>query len=412
LETKEDKVKNLKFVSNILKSLKDLVGFAKKLSLNNNGFSMMEVMIASGLMGIAALGMMQLQKSSSEGQIRTKNSMEIYSLQQTLKQQFLNQNTCMGTLRQQTFDAGVVTGTHGYADQLADPDQEPPTSVKPLATVTMQRYKKLDGEEDFSTVLTTLNQKYNGDRIILKNIEIFDIAPMGTASTELAKHEVTLRFGYLRKKKMQDDPTEGAMIFSFIKLEVMVALVDQPKGFDYTWATANTVVKCFSAEGNAVITSLRESCVRVDIDQNGVPDNIFDEDSLKCSPQPTEGLCVYGGTYSTGTSTYNNPLTGLNGCSPGYTAVITGHFTHATPKPCGKLQCYEFNNQPSYTCLKCTHDTNSVVHTNVLGGTLNGAANNAAAACAPWSCPPKLYPDDLSGDGCDDTCVDPSGYIP
>lgn len=366
---------------------------------------MMEVMIASGLMGVAALGMMQLQKSSSEGQNRARTSMEIFSLQQNLKQRFLNAEICLGTLNNAGIDYSTATIT-GYADQIASPSVEPPASVvgKNFANIIRQKFKP-DGSLDGTVTITSVGTKYNGERIELKEMHVFDLKSVGSAVGNLQKHEVVLRVGYLRKKHMQQDDIEGSMIYSFINLQAMVAMAATP--INYDWAAKGQVVKCFSAEGNAVETAMKLSCLSIDFDGDGLPDNKFDDNTLVCSPATGNEYCLFGGTFTGGTvgaGTYNNVVTGGQACPATFTKVKTGHLTQARPRACGKLQCYNFYKQPVYTCLKCVGN-NASSNVDAYGNVSNAAAD--ADACDPPepTCGPMEYPKDTDNDGCDNICV-------
>lgn len=393
-----------------------------KVSPNQKGFSMMEVVMAMGLMGITALGVMQIQKSTTTTQIRAENSLEMYQIRQRIQQNFLDQNICKETLE----------GFNMLNDTSIDGDVSPSSPVA-LPAIYYQA-KDIDGNDvGARRELFEVGQEFNGGRIKLATFEIYKVVNVGIAlpppSIRSIKHEITLRAGFLRKTSRSQADSDGKMIYTFVRISAMVGTgnggtVPSPA------IAVGTVEKCFSAEGNAVISAMRAACLAIDLDGVGGPDNEFDDVTLKCNPKANEGYCIYGGSYSNSVlgsnADYENPVTGTRSCSTGFTPVKTGHFTRPVSRACGKATCYEFYQQTQITCVKC-FGVNGPGTEPVIVGIIPGMAGCDSGDCVGTPsgltdyiindscvneivCGAGTYGFDSTNDGCDDQCTPIGGF--
>lgn len=377
--------------------------YVTKLSLNQSGFSMVEVLMAMGLMGITALGVMQIQQSNTDTQVRAENSLEIFQLKQSLQQNFLDQNTCKATL----------AGLSNLNDTTIDGEFDPLSIIALPNGIRSHRSDK-DGNMVAGSQRNVfeIDQEFRGGRVKLVSFDIYKITNVGTTdpAARSIRHNIKLRVGFVRKKSQGHDDAEGSLFYTFIPLSAMVgtgvgALPGLPA------VPAGQIEKCFSAEGNAVIEAMRGACLATDFDGNG-PDNEFDPITMTCSPKGDEGYCLYGGSFSAAAG-YLNPTTGNYSCTQGFTAVKSGHFTRASSRACGKSTCYDFTNQDQFTCLKCSG-------ANVTGSSGGGSATGTYSAAnydgsctdtaTTATCTSGTFPYDSNGDGCDDSCADASTF--
>lgn len=349
-----------------------------------------------GLMSIVALGVMQIQKSTSDTQVRAENSLEVFQIKQSLVQNFLNQNTCKATLQ----------GLTNLNNTAINGDNDP-SSVVPIPSQAIRTFRvDADGNPVAGTQrdLYTVGQEFRGGRVKINSFEIYKIQSTGLVDpgAQSVRHEITLRMGLIRKQSRGQDDADGSLFYTFIPVSAMV-------GTSVAGSVGDGLIdKCFSSEGNAVLAALKAACEATDFDNDGVPDNVFDTATLKCTPKAGQGYCLYGGAFSSDAG-YPNPVTNGYACSDGFTPVLSGHFTKATERDCGKSKCYDFQQQRQLTCLKCSGGAAPPVAAGGAGAGTITFGNNCTDVVTDQQCADQgFFSVDDNGDGCNDRCVDPN----
>lgn len=388
----------------------------KKVSLlhNNLGLSIMEVVIAAGLMGGVALGVMQLQKTTTNMQLETAFTAETNALDQDLTKTFFNRDICKGTL----LNAGNILAADGTdANQVTIP------------SVDYVSYDDTGAEVDRNQLIVPNDENYRGvslaGRFHLTNISVYNLVwvEAQAPASDLRRAELTIRAEFERRKCAGcTDPNDIRISYKFYKVDAMVDV------------NTGLVDTCFNSVGNAVTTALKQACESQDFDNDGTPDRIFDEVTMQCVPATGESECLYGGSFARGgasTNNYLNPNTNTLGCPPGYTPVKSGHFMRPQSYACGKNTCYRFYQQVYYNCVKCygfgapgfqgTYTQNAGAGTVTgyygcdspgdctAGADLQAFGDSTVAPCQDTvdvnSCGAQNeFPYDSDGDGCDDAC--------
>lgn len=378
---------------------------------------MVEVLIAAAMLGGISLGFMHLQKSASTAKTESNFSIEMFQITNQLQQQFLNGYVCSDSLQ----TAGNISAPISEASD---------GSWVTLPSVQFQP-RDIDGTPVGAARLifdptVDLRSEFQGGRLKLKSMTIVnkDITPV-PSDPKIEKADLKIRFEFA-KRKSKGETVGERVIYRHVNINAMVAKVsDAALGY-----TLGEVFKCFSTEGNAVTTSLKEACESRDAFSNlgATPmiTKVFDPADGSCKPKyvgtdpsaiTSESYCIYGGSFSSG-AFYKNPETNDYTCRTGFSKVRSGHFTRPKELTCGKGKCYKFYQQPFYTCVKCYGEgsgTNAIADSGNMDGYSTGSGGGWAACVDTVTiadCGPSEYPEDTTGNGCENACVDYSGYIP
>ena len=413
------------------------------LANNSNGMTIVEVVIAAALMGGIALGVMQLSQNTQNMKRETGFSAEIMSIDSEVEKFLLNADVCYATLSPLDFSAGTgidEAGTPG--SQVEVPNIRFGTRNETTGALEniniMQEIHNSNGAPPGNS-----NASSMAGRLVFRNLNIVKFEWIGDAISGVDPFDGSAQT--LRQAKL-------SLIAEFEKRPCAACgnraaadPKDRPRVVrkfytvhgTFDSSDSNNLEKCYSSEGNAVVTALKEACEGIDNNQDGISDMVFDEGTGECLPQEGTAACSYGGSYATGVSTnYTNPATGSQSCPPGFTTVPAGHFMRPEEVDCGKSKCYNFYQQVFYNCVKCRTNpgtsglpisangiasgTNlgaSVVsgYSGCDGGACSGSgvvANTGFAGCTDTYTDAQCqtlgsnwYPYDEDGDGCDDTCA-------
>lgn len=153
----------------------------KKIKLDNKGFTLVEILVAAGLMGILAVVMMNIFKQQTFSQKKTEAGFELSTLQQSINTTLLNAQACTNTLtvipniavpnltltqiRDQANNVQFQTGV-SYGNLVEIETIRLVNVVYPTASVPTKRYGTLDIQFNFkktSKVLenTNINSRTN-----------------------------------------------------------------------------------------------------------------------------------------------------------------------------------------------------------------------------------------------------------
>ncbi len=213
---------------------------------NQQGFSLVEVMLVMGLMGMAAMVFVSMQKLQSRSQVTASTQFEVFNLMQDIQLTLLNSKACMQTL------AGLKIS----ADE----------------TTSFENIKSSTGENRFSVGI-----KPQGSRITLSSLGITptDIE-LGVAGQGL----VDLRME-IEKNSDQVQGTKNVVH----RVPLLIAIDE-----------GNNIIGCFSTFEAAVLKAKEETC----LDLGGVYENqecktiapkLGDQDTV-CDAN-TEGVMRY-----------------------------------------------------------------------------------------------------------------------
>ncbi|MBD63783.1 MAG: hypothetical protein CME62_01135 [Halobacteriovoraceae bacterium] len=407
----------------------------------------MEVVIAAGLMGGVALGVMQLNQNTTNMQREAGYSGAIQSMESEVQKFLLNSDVCYATLGDLNFSAGTsINPTNRSVNvpviQFAQRDE----ATGKLIASTINPVQEL--HDNNGAVPPDSNAGSMSGRLVFRKLYVTNLEWLGdsipgkdpydkTKNLVLRQAKLTLK-GEFEKRTCaacgnRNAKSNGERPRVVNKFFYVNATLDT--------SNSNTLIKCYSAEGNAVVTALKASCEAIDFNQDGDPDMEYDETKGECVPMEGTASCIYGGSYATGSSTnYTNPATGAKTCPAGYTRVPAGHFMRPEEKKCGKSHCYNFYQQTYYNCVKCRTNPGSSGLPKSAGGAANGtnlgvglvsgyagcdggactatgghtgggcASDKSDAECQAISS--FHYAADMDGDGCYESCFDYSSGIP
>lgn len=407
----------------------------------------MEVVVAAAMMGGVALGVMQLTQNTTNIQREAGFSQAIASKEAEVQKFLLNSDVCFETLGGLDFSAGdsisptapvdipeikfarrdddgnIIAGTTNVVQELHDANGPVPPDSNAGDMSGRMVFRKL--------YVTEL--KWVGDKI--DGVDPFD----KTIDLELQQAKLTIK-GEFEKRPCAACGNRSATA-SGEKPRVVNKFFYVDAMFDIA---SNRLIKCYSAEGNAVATALKAACEAIDNNQDGLSDMMYDENTGECIPQEGTAACIYGGSYATA-GNYINPATGAKSCPAGFQRVPAGHFMRPEEKKCGKSYCYNFYQQTYYNCVKCRTNPgplgvlpasnngfagSSIPGVSIISGyagcdggvSCTGAATiNTGVACtvdkSDSQCQAEMgvstaYSVDNNGDGCYEACVDAAGSFP
>lgn len=413
----------------------------------------MEVVIAAGLMGGVALGVMQLNQNTTNMQREAGYSGAIQSMESEVQKFLLNSDVCYATLRHDDDDP---------LDFSAGDSINPTNKSVNIPVIQFAQRNEITGKleninpvqefhDNNGAVPSDSNAGTMSGRLVFRKLYVTKLEWLGDSipgvdpydtkkipdKLQLRQAKLTLK-GEFEKRPCaacgdRKAKTSGERPRVVNKFFYVNATLDT--------SNSNTLIKCYSAEGNAVVTALKASCEAIDFNQDGDPDMKYDETKGECIPAEGTASCIYGGSYATGSSTnYTNPATGAKTCPAGYTRVPAGHFMRPEEKKCGKSHCYNFYQQTYYNCVKCRTTPGSSGLPKSAGGAANGTnlgvgLVNGYAGCDGGACTATgghtgggcatdksdaecqaissfHYAADMDGDGCYESCYDYSSGIP
>ncbi|WP_417335291.1 PulJ/GspJ family protein [Halobacteriovorax marinus] len=79
----------------------------KKVLLNSSGFSLAEIVVAAGMLGVVSLGVMQLMSNMSKGQKKLEQDSNVTSVALRAEQVLRRENNCSATLRGRNLTSGA-----------------------------------------------------------------------------------------------------------------------------------------------------------------------------------------------------------------------------------------------------------------------------------------------------------------
>lgn len=178
---------------------------------NQQGFSLVEVMLVMGLMGMAAMVFISMQKLQSRSQVTASTQFEIFNLMQDIQLSLLNSKACMQTL----------TGLKLSASE--------PTSLESIKSST--------GESRYSVGI-----KPQGSRITLSGLNITptDIE-LGIAGQGLV--DLTMEI------EKNSEQVQGTKMVNH-RIALLVAIDE-----------SNNIIGCFSTFEAAVLKAKEETCL-------------------------------------------------------------------------------------------------------------------------------------------------------
>ncbi len=371
-----------------------------------SGFSLIEVIVAMGMMGAVAIGFMQISKMSKDASVESMYTMEMLQVTNQLQQFFLSSDTCVDTL------ASIPGGN------LVNATEDTPVPFGPIVRFS----KDEDGNIiDTKTYFESDVTEFLGGRLKLLQMDVVGFETVDTPAGKTRKPaDIRLKFLFA-KRKVANDPTGERQINRFVTVKAFVGTGASPNPAEFPIVPANQVDRCFSDVGSAVSSALRGACEATnsfDRDGNIVLTMEFNEDTVECTPIEEHSYCVFGGSFSQG-GDYRNPETGGFNCRAGFEEVRAGHFTKPMNSTCGKAKCYKFESQAFFNCVKCYGAGDGTAYIDPNSGDVGIASRDTTVTCtSDISCPSGQYPIDSNGDGCDNSCFDPSswggggGFIP
>ncbi len=196
---------------------------------NNKGFSLVEVLIASGILGAMGLYLASFSKQAITMEKKSETSFEINSISSLITQSLLNKDSCLYTLG----DGSVIT------------------NGKKISVI-----KNRKGDDIFNT-----STKYGNNSVSINDIEVVDVNASG-APGENKYGEIKLQVTFLRTSKLiQGSKTTRRSFPVSVELDA-----------------SNKLVSCFSSTENSVVTAKEEACNNIG--------GIFDKTTDKCDLKP------------------------------------------------------------------------------------------------------------------------------
>lgn len=206
----------------------------KKINLGNKGFTLVEILVAAGLIAGLSVAMMNIFKQQSFSQKKTEAGFELSTLQQSINTVLLNRIACKNTL-------------DGIANIRA-------------ATNSITQIKDASDNVAFQTGISY------GNLVEIQSINIKDphIPPVDAMNPAINQiGDVTMEFNFNKTSKiLENSPTKTKNEFK-ITVEV---------------DSSNRVVNCYSAVDQAIDTSKKETCEALG--------GTFDAATNKCTLTP------------------------------------------------------------------------------------------------------------------------------
>ncbi|MBD66137.1 MAG: hypothetical protein CME62_13075 [Halobacteriovoraceae bacterium] len=374
--------------------------FIRLFSLNQYGLSMIEVVMAMAMLGAVSLGFMQLQKSSVDMQTEANRNMELMNARNMINSLFYNQDICKATMETLGGALNVRTlgddsGTYQKITKIQRPN--PVTGVN-MDMMFTEKGASTPAEEEKVW-------GKNANRVVLYDARISAYEPEPAGGRRVKNAKIQLEFIFAKRDCANCTDNERE-ISHFVDLEAQMGTGLAVAGLP---AIPNDQVdRCFSAEGDAVLTAMQSLCERMDFDGNGISDYVWDEDTENCIVNPVNppSYCRYGGAYmpsGPAGKPFSNPLTGTMGCPTDgndYDIIVSGYYNQATASSCGK-KCVRTTNTeyPVYSCVQCER---SISATGSSGGS---STSDEGGGCPAFSCGSCQLPYDSDGDDCDDACI-------
>lgn len=174
--------------------------------LDKKGFSLAEVMVAAGILGIVSLGVLQLTKNQTKVQKRAETSFEINTISSLISQTLLNSAACSETL---------VVGTN-----IAD-------------GVSIDEIKNRKGNTLYNKVNRYGKNQVRINSIVIEGVTVVDNFGEAKLVVEFEKLSKILKGNKFIKKEFP------------LKVEL---------------DNSDNLIKCFSSTENAVVTAKEEAC--------------------------------------------------------------------------------------------------------------------------------------------------------
>ncbi|MFG1594194.1 type II secretion system protein [Halobacteriovorax sp. CON-3] len=178
---------------------------------NEKGLTLAEIMVAIGLFGIVSLGVLKIIQTTTEVTKKSKIDQELMSLRTTSSATLLNSDSC--------------TQTIGVGQNV--------TEGLLISSIRNRR-----GQE-----IISLNQNFANGQITIKSLELVDLYTEPDTSGNLVG-DVFLEITFYKKSSLSK---KGVDIKKRIPLSLELT-------------ASNDLIRCFSAEENALLTSLMEIC--------------------------------------------------------------------------------------------------------------------------------------------------------
>lgn len=173
--------------------------------LNQKGFSLVEIMIGCGMLGVLALGVMSLTKNISQSQVRNSSKMEEIDIRNQITGLLIDKNACQNTLNGKNIGSSI--------DAIKDGN----------------------GNVIFQTGLV-----YGNNSVLIKNIKTSDVR-----SVSATKREIQLSVDIARAKTSAVE--SGSRTYSF-SVQVMA---NSPNG---------VITNCFVNNDMLKLSSSKQSC--------------------------------------------------------------------------------------------------------------------------------------------------------
>lgn len=269
----------------------------KLFKLNRNGLSILEVIIAMGIMGILSYAMIELISNQNKAVRTTQNTIDVNEIQNQVQRYLLDSEICKSTLANLN---------------LAEGQSLPITEIKKVGPT---------GAANVYLTSAPPNNKFGG-----MQIESFLL----TRRTGLANKELEFE---IKMKRL-----EGGQNYNAVPVKRKVNLSAK---FDVA-PNPDRIVNCFSQLDNAVWTAVQEACLQI------CPTCTWDSVNNKCV-RPTGSLAIYrnsvNGQLSSGplpSRQFTQCISGGGNCGNSETAArnkCTDSGGYVTSSSCGRGGC-------------------------------------------------------------------------
>lgn len=268
---------------------------------NKKGITLVEIVIASGLLGLVSMGVMQLNQSMMKGQATAEVKFEGIELKRQVLMTLSDKQACENSLM------GVSLGSNI-------------SSIK----------------NSNNTIVYEVGRKYGSNTLLLKSILVKDGSDLGSGMREA---QLLLEFEKLKKS------TYGSKIRTYTSsLKVKAASGTSP------------ITECYDDTNNIIATAIEEACLSL----GGSWDSLLKKCSINCGPgeviQATEKgslTCVSAGEISCLSlgGNWNNTLSKCNlKCALGEALQETKDGTLVCVSvgvPAGAVMAFNSSNCPS-----------------------------------------------------------------
>jgi prepilin-type N-terminal cleavage/methylation domain-containing protein len=215
-----------------------------KILSNKSGFSLVEVMIAMGMLGIVSWGVMSMMKNMSSNVRWMEKKSEEMELIERFKIQLRDKLVCTHTLIGACSDKSFSTEAACIDASLSDSSISWTPNQVPVSNTSIIIKSRTDSD------LFEAGQTYGmgSGKIEIKSI-LFDYLEGETAGTAGEQGEARIRLVINRN-------TSGASSSQ----TTMTQTVGEDVNLIVTWDTSNTITECYADRENTILTAKGEAC--------------------------------------------------------------------------------------------------------------------------------------------------------